>query len=127
MSQVSGRVFAQSAYSTSGDGNEGKNIAIGGITGYNEGTISLSSFARSMSSKEFIDKSMATALDDSANNLGVASIHGDLYVGGITGINAGTITDTYVGGALIGGRDYVGGVAGLTLDGGEISQTYVFA
>lgn len=127
MSQVSGRVFAQSAYSPSGDGNEGKNIAIGGITGYNEGTISLSSFARSMSSKEFIDKSMATELDDSANNLGVASIHGDLYVGGITGINAGTITDTYVGGALIGGRDFVGGVAGLTLDAGQISQTYVFA
>ena len=127
MSNVSGRVFAQSAYSASGDGNEGKNIAFGGIAGYNEGIISLTSFARTMASKEFIDKSLADSLGDSANNLGVASIHGDLYVGGIAGINAGTITDTYVGGALIGGRDFVGGVTGLTLGSGNILNTYVFA
>ena len=127
MSNVSGRVFAQSAYSAAGDGNEGKNVAFGGIAGYNEGTISLSSFARSMSSKEYIDKSMAIALDDSANNLGVASIHGDLYVGGIAGINAGVIMNNYVGGALIGGRDFVGGVSGLTLGSGSIANTYVFA
>lgn len=126
-SVVSGRVFAQSAYSTSGDGNEGKNVGFGGIAGYNEGVISESSFARSLSAKEFIDKSMAEALGDSANNLGVASVHGDLYVGGIAGINAGEITNNYVGGAIIGGRDFVGGVTGLTLTGGTITNTYVFA
>ena len=126
-SNVSGRVFAQSAYSTSGDGNEGKNIGFGGIAGYNEGTISESSFARSMGMKEFIDKSRAIELEDSANNLGVASIHGDLYVGGIAGINAGDITDTYVGGAIVGGRDFVGGVVGLTLGSGMVTNTYVFA
>ncbi len=126
-SVVSGRVFAQSAYSTTGDGNEDKNVAFGGIAGYNEGTITESSFARSMSSKEFIDKARAADLGDSANNLGVAAIHGDIYVGGIAGINAGTITDTYVGGALIAARDFVGGVAGLTLGTGSISNTYVFA
>lgn len=124
---VSGRVFAQSAYSASGDGNEGKNVAFGGIAGYNEGIIKESSFARSMSSKEFIDKVRAAELGDSANNLGVASVHGDLYVGGIAGINAGQIIDDYVGGALIGARDFVGGVTGLTLGSGSISNTYVFA
>lgn len=127
-SVVSGRVFAQSAYSTTGDGNEGKNVAFGGIAGYNEGLITETSFARSIiSAKEFIPKDQAEALGDSANNLGVASIHGDLYIGGIAGINAGEITDVYVGGALIGGRDFVGGVTGLTLTGGTISNTYVFA
>lgn len=80
-----------------------------------------------MDSKEFIDKTRATELNDSANNLGVASIHGDLYVGGISGINAGDIEYSYVGGALIGGRDFVGGVAGLTLGEGNIKNTYVFA
>lgn len=124
---VSGRVFAQSAYSTSGDGNEGKNVAFGGIAGYNEGIITQSSFARSLSAKEFIAKDRAEELGDSVNNLGVASVHGDLYVGGIAGINAGEISDTYVGGALIGARDFVGGVTGLTLTGGTITNTYVFA
>lgn len=124
---VGGRVFAQSAYSTTGDGNEGKNVAFGGIAGYNSGLITESSFARSMDVKEFIDKTRATELNDSANNLGVASIHGDLYIGGIAGINAGQIEYSYVGGALIGGRDYVGGVSGLTLGSGSINNTYVFA
>lgn len=126
-STVSGRVFAQSAYAEAGAGNEGKNIAFGGIAGYNEGLIQDSSFARNMSVKEFIDKTRAGELGDAANNLGVASIHGDLYVGGIAGINAGEITDVYVGGALIGARDFAGGIAGLTLGTGSISNSYVFA
>lgn len=124
---VSGRVFAQSAYAEVGAGNEGKNVAFGGIAGYNEGIIRDSSFARTLSLKEFIDKTQADLLGDSANNLGVASIHGDLYIGGIAGINAGDITDVYVGGALIGGRDFVGGIAGLTLGDGYIQNSYVFA
>ncbi|MGD9910258.1 MAG: beta strand repeat-containing protein [Candidatus Izemoplasmatales bacterium] len=124
---VTGRVFAQSAISVNGDGNEGKNVAFGGIAGYNEGTISNSSFARSLDAKEFIDKSRADELADSTSNLGVASISGDIYVGGISGINAGTITNVYVGGAVIGGRDYIGGITGLTLGTGSISNSYVFA
>lgn len=124
---VTGRVFAQSAYAAAGDGNEGKNVAFGGIAGYNEGLISKVSFARSMAAKEFISKSRATELGDVANNLGVASIHGDLYVGGIAGINAGEIASSYIGGALIGGRDFVGGVSGLTLAGSNIHHTYAFA
>ncbi len=124
---VSGRVFAQSAYSPAGDGNEGKNVVFGGIAGYNEGNIFNSSFARELDRKEFIDKTRAEELDDSANNLGVASIFGDLYVGGIAGINAGQIDSVYVGGALIGGRDFVGGITGETRGSGYISNSYVFA
>ncbi len=124
---VSGRVFAQSAYADAGAGNEGKNVAFGGIAGYNEGIIKDSSFARSLAAKEFIDKSRATELEDSANNLGVASIHGDLYIGGIAGINAGDIHDVYVGGALIAARDFAGGITGLTLGSGMIANAYVFA
>ncbi|MBU1143715.1 MAG: Ig-like domain-containing protein [Firmicutes bacterium] len=126
-SNVSGRVFAQSAYAEAGAGNEGKNIAFGGIAGYNQGLITDSSFARNMSVKEFIDKTRAGELGDAANNLGVASVHGDLYVGGIAGINAGQITSVYVGGALIGARDFAGGITGLTLGSGTISNSYVFA
>lgn len=124
---VSGRVFGQSAYAATGDGNETKNVGFGGIAGYNQGLITNASFARSLASKEFIDKSRATELQDAANNLGVASVHGDIYVGGISGINAGEITSSYVGGALIGGRDFIGGISGLTLSGSNIHNTYAFA
>lgn len=126
-SVVSGRVFAQSAISAEGDGNEGKNHVFGGIVGYNEGLISETSFARNLNAKEFIDKTRAQELEDAANNLGVASIHGDIYVGGIAGINAGIIEHVYVGGALIGGRDFVGGIAGKTEGTGSIKNSYVFA
>jgi hypothetical protein len=124
---VSGRVFAQSAYPTAADGNEGKNVVVGGIAGYNEGIITESSFARNLDMKEFIDKINATELEDKSSNLGVASVHGDLYVGGIAGINAGDINNVYVGGALIGGRDFVGGITGLTQGSGTITNSYVFA
>ncbi len=77
--------------------------------------------------KEFIDKTKAAELEDKSSNLGVASVHGDLYVGGIAGINAGDINNVYVGGALIGGRDFVGGITGLTLENGSITKSYVFA
>lgn len=124
---VTGRVFAQSAYSEEGVGNEGKNVAFGGIAGYNEGIIIDSSFSRNLSMKEFIDKSRSAELGDSANNLGVASIHGDLYVGGIAGINNGMIENVYVGGALIAARDFAGGITGLSLAEGMITNAYVFA
>ncbi|MFU8793627.1 MAG: Ig-like domain-containing protein, partial [Acholeplasmataceae bacterium] len=124
---VTGRVFAQSAYAETGAGNEGKNIAFGGIAGYNEGIITNSAFARNLGMKEFIDKTRSAELGDSANNLGVASVHGDLYVGGIAGINAGQISHVYVGGALIGARDFAGGITGLTLGSGMITNAYVFA
>ncbi|MDR0832208.1 MAG: Ig-like domain-containing protein [Bacillales bacterium] len=126
-SSVTGRVFAQSAYADGKEENELKNVAFGGIAGYNKGTINEVSFTRSLSSKEFISKSKANELGDQANNLGVASIHGDAYVGGLVGINAGTISNSYVGGALIGGRDFVGGIAGKSESNSNIASSYVLA
>jgi uncharacterized protein YjdB len=126
-SSVSGRVFMQSAYASSG--NILKAVGVGGIAGYNDasGIIDECSFSRASTSKEYISKDKAESLGDSRNNLGVASIHGDAYVGGISGINAGTISNSYVGGALIAARDYVGGISGLTFVGSNITNSYVFA
>jgi hypothetical protein len=121
-SSVTGRVFAQSAYAAAGDGNEGKNMGFGGIVAYNKGTIEECSFSRVTTANEFVPKSQGTA-----NNLGVASVHGDIYAGGIAGINDGTIKYSYVSGAIIGARDYAGGIAGKTLSGSVISNSYVLA
>ncbi|MDR2822666.1 MAG: InlB B-repeat-containing protein [Acholeplasmatales bacterium] len=126
-SSVSGRVFGQSAWGSVN--NKLINVAFGGITGYNSelGVIDECSFARAMTSKEYIAKNRAEELGDNKNNLGVASIHGDAYIGGIAGINDGLIQNVYVGGALIGGRDYIGGISGLTGSSSIIKNSYVFA
>lgn len=124
---VTGRVFAQSAYAAVGDGNEGKQQGFGGIAAYNGAgaVIEECSFVRAATAKEFIPKDKATELGDSSNNLGVASIHGDMYVGGIAGINDGSIAYSYVNCAIIAGRDYVGGIAGK--NEGTVANSYAVA
>jgi hypothetical protein len=111
-SHVVGRVFGQSAYDIEGNGNEGKNAAYGGIAGYNGagGVIEDSYYKRGSISGDT-----------------VGSIHGDLYVGGIAGINAGVIRYSYVTGAVIGGRDEIGGIAGKSEAGGVIYRCWVAA
>ena len=105
----SGKVLAQrfvnDALVTAGANNS----AIGGIAGLNQAkaTISECSFA------------------------GVR-VHGDEYVGGITGINAGAIADCYVEGVqqstnilvYIGGRTHIGGISGKVEDMGTINNCY---
>ena len=57
-------------------------------------------------------------------------VHGDTYVGGIAGINAGIITTCEVGFALksndqityVGGRNWVGGIAGQLQGEGTVSN-----
>lgn len=86
------------------------NRVIGGIVGYNgaDATISESFFA------------------------GIR-VHGDQYVGGIAGINAGTVTNTYTAGryftstngrSYIGGRRDVGGIVGLLEGAGSVTNSF---
>lgn len=85
------------------------NSAIGGIAGYN----------------------MATAMISECYFSGIR-VHGDENVGGITGINAGGISDCYVEGiqqstnilTYIGGRTNIGGVAGKVEGTSAIENCY---
>ena len=90
------------------DASEAKNIAIGGIAGVNG----------------------ATGVIQNCSNEALR-VHGDTYVGGIAGINSGTITTCEVGFAYkstpetvcyVGGRNWVGGIAGKLEGAGSVSN-----
>ncbi len=102
--------YAEESQAAAGAGTNNANL--GGIAGYNmaEGTISECYFK------------------------GIR-VHGDENIGGIAGLNAGSITNCYVSGvyqstkilAYIGGRTNVGGIVGKTEGSGSVSNCYVTA
>jgi len=106
----SGKLLAQRYYNNGSPADTANNRVIGGIAGYNaEGAIISESFFNGI------------------------RVHGDQYVGGIAGINAGLITDSYTGGryfssttarSYIAGRLNVGGIAGLLEGTGSVVNCY---
>ena len=118
---------------------------LGGIAGYNYGTIEYCEIAGTgkILAQRYQDNSTASniAIGGIAGINGASGViqncsnealrvHGDHYVGGIAGINSGTITTCEVGFAFksidqityVGGRNWVGGIAGK-LDGtGSVSN-----
>ena len=122
---------------------------LGGIAGYNYGTIEYCEIAGTgkILAQRYQDNSTASniAIGGMAGINGATGIikncsnealrvHGDHYVGGIAGINAGIITTCEVGFALksndqityVGGRNWVGGIAGK-LDGAGTVSNCLFA
>ncbi len=60
------------------------------------------------------------------DSLGLTQVYisGNQIIGGLVGANDGTIKSCYVTGNLYSSSKYLGGIAGLNLDGGEIKKTY---
>lgn len=104
-----GKLLAQRFLNvTAPDGQN--NRVIGGIVGYNAGG--------------------AIVRESYFNGI---RVHGDQYVGGIAGINAGLIVNSYAGArfysstgirSYVGGRLNVGGIAGLLEGDGRIENSY---
>lgn len=120
-SSFTGRVFAQSAYAEKGKDNKGKQQAFGGIVGYNGKNAKIVSckVSRNNTAKEFVPKTSDTE--------GVASIHGDVNIGGVAGINDGLIDRTTVKMVIVGGRDYIGGIAGKSSASAVVKNSLVMA
>ncbi|MBR5226808.1 MAG: InlB B-repeat-containing protein [Clostridia bacterium] len=118
---------------------------LGGIAGYNYGTIEYCEIAGTgkILAQRYQDNSTASniAIGGMAGLNGATGVikncsnealrvHGDHYVGGIAGINAGIITTCEVGFALksndqityVGGRNWVGGIAGKIEGTGTVSN-----
>jgi len=124
---------------------------MGGIAGFNEGTIRRSNTTSTgkLLAQRYVD---ATPTDTTNNRVigGIAGYNmtgavieysffsgircmGDQYVGGIAGINAGSISNSYAAGlyyetplvrSYIGARVNVGGIAGLLEAGGTITNCF---
>lgn len=109
----SGKLLAQRYYNNGTPTDTANNRVIGGIVGYNAAS-------GSVTECEFSG----------------IRVHGDQYVGGIAGINAGTVDSCCVRGeyfstmglrAYVGGRLDVGGIAGALEGSGTVSRCYVAA
>lgn len=104
-----GKLLAQ-RYATTPEAGAKNNIAIGGIAGYN----------------------LANGTIESCYFEGIR-VHGDQAVGGIAGINAGAISNSYASAkyfsstgirSYVGGRVEVGGIAGRLESTGTVSNCY---
>jgi uncharacterized repeat protein (TIGR02543 family) len=105
-----GKLLAQRYYNNGSPTDTSNNRVIGGIVGYNAST-------------GIVDQSFFNGI----------RVHGDQYVGGIAGINAGLISNSYAEGryystpkarSYVGGRLQVGGIAGALEEGGVITNCY---
>ena len=129
----------------------------GGIVGINNGIVVKCSVGASgkLLGQRYTDASQAAAAEGTNNinfggiagyNMANGSItesffagirvHGDENVGGIAGLNAGTISDVYVEGVYsstttiltyIGGRINIGGIVGKTEGNGSVTNAFVTA
>jgi len=124
---------------------------MGGIAGVNYGTITRA--ATLSTGKLLAQRYVGSQPTDSSNNRVIGGIvgynaanatlsesffagirvHGDQYVGGIAGINAGTVINTYTAGryftstngrSYIGGRRNVGGIVGLLEGSGTVTNSF---
>lgn len=141
------------AYNSVESGKSMSNYSyMGGIAGFNYGTITRSRTTSTgkLLGQRYFNNGEPT---DTANNRVIGGIvgynaaggevtesffngirvHGDQYVGGIAGINAGLIDSSYTGGryytstsarSYIAGRINVGGIAGAQEAGGVITNCY---
>ena len=105
-----GKLLAQRYWNVDAPDGTSNNRVIGGIVGYNGDT-------------GIIRESYFNGI----------RVHGDQYVGGIAGINAGLITHSYAGAryysalsgrSYVGGRLNVGGIAGALEGDGRIEYSY---
>ncbi|RYX97675.1 MAG: filamentous hemagglutinin N-terminal domain-containing protein [Comamonadaceae bacterium] len=110
-SNASGAVTASTAVS-------GSSVAVGGLIGYNQGTV-----RDSWSTSRVIGYATVGglvgqndgAVETSRTGQGAAAgpdVSGDSVVGGLVGDNRGTVTDSVATGNVVGVVDYAGGLAG---------------
>jgi hypothetical protein len=99
---------------------------VGGLVGYNEGTISNSSATGNVTgSNSLIYEGVGGLVGANAgtisNSSAAVTVIGNNYVGGLAGFSNGVISNSYASGDVTGDRA-VGGLAGSAL--GEISNSY---
>ena len=84
---------------------------VGGLVGYNSGTISNSYVTGSVGGNNYVGGLVGHNSGTISNGYVTGSVGGNSYVGGLVGHNSGTISNSYVTGS-VSGNNYVGGLVG---------------
>ncbi|MCT7520348.1 beta strand repeat-containing protein, partial [Aliarcobacter cryaerophilus] len=98
-------------------------VYVGGLVGYNDGTIS-NSYATGSVNGDYSIGGLVGINEGGriSNSYASGTVGGDSYVGGLVGINSGTITNSYASGNVIAQYNPVGGLVGY--NDGTISNSY---
>ncbi len=99
------------------------NSDVGGLVGENEGTITNSYAAGSVSGSSSVGGLVGSNDADIASSYAVGSVSGNFWVGGLVGENEGTITNSYAAGSASGDGSDVGGLVGENR-GGTVTNSY---
>ena len=126
------------------------NTAVGGLVGYNGGTVSNSYATGSVSGTSEVAGLVGENGGTVSNSYATGSVvSGNYYLGGLVGVNAGTVSNSYATGSVsdgeflgglvgynsgtitnsyatgsVSGSDYVGGLVGFNNTGGTVSNSY---
>jgi len=92
-------------------GNMNGDWGVGGLVGYNTGTVFGSYATGNVSGGRDIGGLIGHNSHTVSNSYAVGNVSGDLYVGGLIGRNSETVSNSYAVGNVSGGRD-IGGLIG---------------
>ena len=101
--------------------NIGGSLYIGGLVGFNEGTITNSYATGSVSGSSSVGGLVGFNEGTITNSYATGSVAGSSSVGGLVGFNEGTITNSYATGSVAGDED-AGGLVGF--NDGIITNSY---
>jgi len=95
---------------------KGVNNYVGGLVGYNDGTITNSYATGSVEGNDYVGGLVGANLGTVTNSYATGSVTGGYSIGGLVGANLGTITDSYATGSVT-GNNWVGGLVGYNYFG----------
>jgi The GLUG motif len=106
-------------------GNVIGGFSVGGLVGFNVGTISNSSATGDVEGFAGVGGLVGASEGTITNSYATGDVTGlGGYIGGLVGSSSGTITDSYATGAVNGSGEYIGGLVGWLEVGATISNSY---
>jgi hypothetical protein len=98
--------------------------SVGGLAGYNAGTVGDSSSTGSVTGKGFVGGLVGQNFGTVGNSHFTGTVAGDCNVGGLVGHNYGSLSNSYSNGNVSGISSQVGGLVGFNGDLGTVRHSY---
>ena len=97
--------------------------SVGGLVGWNEGTVSSSNSSGSVTGDYLVGGFVALNEGTIIDSYSTGSVSGSSHVGGLVGENRGTIRDSYSTSSVI-GDNFAGGLVGSNSDEGTVIDSF---